>query len=48
MTSLLIFLSAHFYVSLAIIVVVAIIEQRRVSSRPATELADEKRLQKAA
>ena len=48
MTSLLIFLSAHFYGSLAILFAVAIIEQQRVASRPAAELTHEKRFQMAA
>ena len=48
MTSLLTFLGAVFYVGLAIILAVAIIEQRRAACRQATEQAQEKRLRKAA
>ena len=48
MTSLLTFLGAVFYVGLAIILAVAIIEQRRAARPQATEQAQEKRLRKAA
>jgi hypothetical protein len=48
MTSLLTFLGAVFYGGLAIILAVAIIEQRRAARRQAAEQAPEKPLQKAA
>jgi hypothetical protein len=48
MTNLLTFLSALFYVPLAALIAVAIIEHLRVASRQTTELADEERLQQAA
>jgi hypothetical protein len=48
MDTLLSFLSAFFYVALAIIVGVAIIEQRWVTSRSATEQPNENVHRKAA
>ena len=48
MTNLLMFLGAVFYVGLAVIFAVPIIDKRRVARRQRTELADEERLQKAA
>jgi hypothetical protein len=48
MKTLLTFLGAIFYLGLAVIFAVAIIEQWRVARRQATELAPEEHIQKAA
>jgi hypothetical protein len=48
MTNLLTFLASGFYVALAVLIVAAIIDRRRVTTRSAAELADKQRLENAA
>ena len=48
MTNLLTLLGAIFYLGMAVIIAVAIVEQRRAARRQATELAPEEHVQKAA